>query len=378
MSGPSPSIPESPAQHSLFEKLFEASPDAIVVTDADGRITSINSQVDRLFGYVRQELIGQDVEILVPERFRKAHPGHRGAYKAQASVRPMGANLELFGRCKDGTEFPVDIMLSPMETPGGRVVISVIRDISDRKKAQEALRRSEQQFRALFEFSPDAIIASDREGRITEVNPRVESTFGYDRGELLGQSIDILVPERFRRTHPARREEYAATALVRPMGAGLELYGRRKDGSEFPVDIMLSPMETADGRVVISVIRDISDRKKAQEAIRRSEAQFRALFEFSRTRSSQVIGKGASRRSTPAWRACSATLEASCWANPSISSSRSVFATRIRPAEVTMAPQPACVPWVPVWNSTADARMGANFPPTSCSVRWKPRKDASC
>ena len=281
MSGPSPSIPESPAQHSLFEKLFEASPDAIVVTDADGRITSINSQVDRLFGYVRQELIGQDVEILVPERFRKAHPGHRGAYKAQASVRPMGANLELFGRCKDGTEFPVDIMLSPMETPGGRVVISVIRDISDRKKAQEALRRSEQQFRALFEFSPDAIIASDREGRITEVNPRVESTFGYDRGELLGQSIDILVPERFRRTHPARREEYAATALVRPMGAGLELYGRRKDGSEFPVDIMLSPMETADGRVVISVIRDISDRKKAQEAIRRSEAQFRALFEFS-------------------------------------------------------------------------------------------------
>ncbi len=161
MSGPSPSIPESPAQHSLFEKLFQASPDAIVVTDADGRITSINSQVERLFGYVRQELIGQDVEILVPERFRMAHPGHRGAYNAHASLRPMGASLELFGRCKDGTEFPVDIMLSPMETPGGRVVISVIRDISDRKKAQEALRRSEQQFRALFEFSPDAIIASD-------------------------------------------------------------------------------------------------------------------------------------------------------------------------------------------------------------------------
>ena len=281
MSGPSPSIPESSAQHSLFEKLFEASPDAIVVTDADGRITSINSQVERLFGYARQELIGQDVEFLVPERFRSEHPGHRGAYKAHASVRPMGAGLELFGRCKDGTEFPVDIMLSPMETPEGRVVLSVIRDISDRKKAQEALRRSEQQFRALFEFSPDAIIASDREGRITEVNPRVESTFGYDRGELLGQSIDILVPERFRRTHPARREEYGSTARVRPMGAGLELYGTRKDGSEFPVDIMLSPMETVDGRVVISVIRDISDRKKAQEAIRRSEAQFRALFEFS-------------------------------------------------------------------------------------------------
>jgi len=281
MSGPSPHFPQSPGSHTMFEKLFEASPDAIVVTDAEGRITSINSQVERLFGYGRQQLIGESVEILVPERFRKAHPGHRGAYNAHASVRPMGAGLELFGRRKDGSEFPVDIMLSPMETPDGRVVISVIRDISDRKKAQEAIQRSEAQFRALFEFSPDAIIASDQEGRITEVNPRVESMFGYERSGLVGQSIDILVPERFRQTQPARRQEYAAAARVRPMGAGLELYGRRKDGSEFPVDIMLSPMETAENRVVISVIRDISERKKAQEAIHRSEAQFRALFEFS-------------------------------------------------------------------------------------------------
>jgi len=281
MSGPSPGIPQSSGPHTLFEKLFEASPDAIVVTDAEGHITSINSQVERLFGYGRQQLIGQSVEILVPERFRQAHPGHRGAYEAHASVRPMGAGLELFGRRKDGSEFPVDIMLSPMETAEGRVVISVIRDVSDRKKAQEAIRRSEAQFRALFEFSPDAIIASDSEGRITEVNPRVESTFGYMRGELVGQSIDILVPERFRQTHPAHRKEYGAAARVRPMGAGLELYGRRKDGTEFPVDIMLSPMETEEGRIVISVIRDISDRKKAQEAVRRSEAQFRALFEFS-------------------------------------------------------------------------------------------------
>ena len=149
MSGPSPTIPESPGPHTLFEKLFEASPDAIVVTNAEGRITSINSQVERLFGYGRQELIGQDVEILVPERFRHTHPSHRGAYNAHASVRPMGAGLELFGRRKDGSEFPVDIMLSPMETPEGRVVISVIRDISERRRAQEDVRRSEAQFRAL-------------------------------------------------------------------------------------------------------------------------------------------------------------------------------------------------------------------------------------
>jgi len=293
MSGTSPGIPQSPGPHTLFEKLFEASPDAIVVTDEKGQITSINSKVERLFGYGRQELIGQSVEILVPERFRQAHPGHRGTYNAHASVRPMGAGLELFGRRKDGSEFPVDIMLSPMETAEGRVVISVIRDISDRKKAQEAIRRSEAQFRALFEFSPDAIIASDREGRITEVNARVESMFGYQRGELAGQSIDILVPERFRHTHPARRKEYASAARVRPMGAGLELYGRRKDGSEFPADIMLGPVETAEGRVVLSVIRDLTEKREAEEALRRSELQKRYLEEELNTeaRFEEIIGE---------------------------------------------------------------------------------------
>jgi formate hydrogenlyase transcriptional activator len=293
MSGPSPSIPQSSGPHTLFEKLFEASPDAIVVTDAEGRITSINSQVERLFGYGRQELIGQEVEILVPERFRKAHPGHRGGYKAHASVRPMGAGLELFGRRKDGSEFPVDIMLSPMETAEGRVVISVVRDFSDRKKAQEAVRRSETQFRALFEYSPDAIIASDQEGRVTEVNGRVEEMFGYQRGELMGQSIDILVPERFRHTHPARRKDYASAARVRPMGAGLELYGRRKDGSEFPADIMLGPVETAEGRVVLSVIRDLTEKREAEEALRRTELQKRYLEEELNTdaRFEEIIGE---------------------------------------------------------------------------------------
>ena len=293
MSGPTPSMSQPPEPQTMFEKLFEASPDAIVVTNADGRITSINSQVERLFGYGRQQLIGQSVEILVPERFRQTHPGHRDAYEDQANVRPMGAGLELFGTRKDGSEFPVDIMLSPMETPEGRVVISVIRDISDRKKAEEAIRHSEAQFRALFEFSPDAIVVSDWDGHITEVNARVESMFGYQRGELLGQSIDSLVPERFRHTHPTRRKEYASVARVRPMGAGLDLFGRRKDGSEFPADIMLGPVKTEDGQVVLSVIRDLTEKREAEEVLRRSMLQRRYLEEELNTeaRFDEIIGE---------------------------------------------------------------------------------------
>jgi len=135
----------------LFEKLFEFSPDAIVVSDHEGKISEVNAQVERSFGYSRSELLGKPIELLVPERFRQSHPGHQNDYSHQPRVRPMGAGLELFGRRKDGSEFPVDIMLGPVEGAEGRVVLSVIRDLSEKRAAEEALRRSEQEIRYLEE-----------------------------------------------------------------------------------------------------------------------------------------------------------------------------------------------------------------------------------
>lgn len=129
----------------LFEKLFEFSPDAIVVTDQVGRIVRANAQVERMFGYPREELAGQSVELLIPERFRAAHPKQRASYTAHPRVRSMGAGLELYGRRKDGSEFPVDIMLGPVDTPNGTMVLGVIRDLSQKKKDEEALRLAEQQ-----------------------------------------------------------------------------------------------------------------------------------------------------------------------------------------------------------------------------------------
>lgn len=134
-------------------------------------------------------------------------------------------------------------------------------------------------FEKLFEFSPEAIVVSDHEGKISAVNGQVEKFFGYSRSELLGKPIEILIPERFRQTHPRHRSDYSNQPRVRPMGAGLELYGRRKDGSEFPVDIMLGPVEGAEGRVVLSVIRDLSEKREAEEALRRSEQEKRYLEE---------------------------------------------------------------------------------------------------
>ena len=277
----------------IYERLFEASPNAILVVDVAGRITRANPQVQRFFGYGTSELLGHSVEILLPERFRQEHPTLRNHFNAHPRMRPMGAGLDLYGRRKDGTEFPVDIMLSPIDTPEGPVVLTVIRDVTAQKETERALRESEQRFRSLFEFSPDAIIVSDQDGKIAEINEQVEKFFGYSRGELLGQSVEILVPERFRRAHPTHRKDYGAEPRTRPMGIGLELYGRRKDGTEFPVDIMLSPVKTDGGKLVLSVIRDLSEKKKAEAELARKEREKRYLEEELNTehRFEDIVGE---------------------------------------------------------------------------------------
>jgi PAS domain S-box-containing protein len=413
--------PSDIPMESLFERLFEFSPDAVFATNPAGVIVRVNAQAERLFGYDRKELIGQPVETLVPERFRPMHPNHRGHYASQPHVRPMGAGLDLYGLRKDGSEFPVDIMLSPVEARGDSFVVAVVRDITrrkrveeerdrhasiareqaalldlahdsiivrdlenritfwnrgaeekygwkreealgqlahtflrtefpqpveeidealcrhhywegevihtakdgskivaasrrvlqrdiagkpkaileinnditSRKRAEEALRRSEARLRSLFDFSPDAILVIDQTGKITEANAQVGTFFGYSRAELIGQTVELLIPERFRQTHPERRGEYSAQPRVRAMGAGLELYARRKDGSEFPVDIMLGPTAGLEGAAVLAVIRDLTQKKRDEEALRRGELERRYLEEELQTdyRFEEIIGE---------------------------------------------------------------------------------------
>ena len=241
-----------------FRQLLESAPDAMVVVNPEGAIVLVNAELERLFGYKREELLNQPMEILMPAGLLDRLPGTLSSFN-QPRLRAMGPGLELFGRRKDGTEFPVEISLSPLETEDGMLVSSAIRDISARK-------REERKFRQFLESAPDAMVVMNREGAIVLVNAELERMFGYQRQELLNQPMEILMPAGLLDRLPGKLSSFNQPRL-RVMGPGLELFGRRKDGTEFPVEISLSPLETEDGMLVSSAIRDISERKRSEREI---------------------------------------------------------------------------------------------------------------
>jgi len=256
------------AEADRLRAAVDSAPSGLLVIDAAGVIVLVNREIERLFGYPREDLVGQPIERLVPKRFRDHHPGFRASFVAAPQARSMGAGRELFGLRRDGTEVPIEIGLTPVRTNDGLFVISAIVDISAR-------RRAEARFRTAVESSPNGMVMVDHNGKIVLVNREVERLFGYTRGELLGQTIEMLVPAAARRAHPGFRAGFFERPEARSMGTGRDLYGVRKDGAEIPVEIGLNPIETEEGMFVLGSIVDISARKQSEEERYQLEQQLR-------------------------------------------------------------------------------------------------------
>ena len=254
----------------VLRGLLATAPDALLAVDPQGVIVYVNDQVEHMFGWVRHELVGQPVECLVPERFRAHHPGLRTGYVQHPTLRPMGAGLELWARRKDGSEFPAEISLSSFGTDSGMLMAAAIRDVT-------LARRTEQKFKAVLASAPDAIIGVNADGEIELVNTQAERLFDWTADELVGRPIEVLVPDAAHERHRGHLTGYLRDPQVRPMGAGLSLSGRRRDGSEFPAEISLSATEhseDSEDRLVLAAVRDVTERIELEERRERSlEAQ---------------------------------------------------------------------------------------------------------
>lgn len=261
-----------------FHRAVESAPNAMIMVNRTGRIEMLNLQAELVFGYSRDELLGQPIEMLIPERFRRQHPGHRRAFFADPRSRPMGVGRDLYALHKDGTEFPVEIGLNMIDTDEGAMVLAAIVDISERKDKEEALWRSHERFHTVVESAPNAMILVSRRGTMKMVNFQTERLFGYSRSELLGKPIEILVPERFRKDHPGFRAAFFSDPQSRPMGVGRDLHGLKKDGSEIAVEIGLNPIETDDGPMVLASIVDITERKQREEQLKAALAERNVLL----------------------------------------------------------------------------------------------------
>lgn len=248
-----------------IKELLDAVPAGIIVTHQDGRINYLNAEAELLFGYARNELIDQSIDVLLPDRFNHYHAQLRQSYIDQPSTRYMGAGRDLYGKRKDTSEFPLEIGLRSLVAGGEQFIVATIVNITRRKQLEERLAK-------VIDASPYGQLLVDEHGIIQLINPSLLHLFGYGKEELLGKSMDILLPERYRSGHEKLRAGYVKNPSLRSMGFGRDLTGRHKSGTEIPIEIGLSPVESDAGNLTLAVVTDISERKRLELNLKQANA----------------------------------------------------------------------------------------------------------
>lgn len=247
----------------LFESYkiaFDISPVPMLLVSQRGEIVLGNDELDNLFGYEREELTGKSVETLIPDSVREHHPQLRNAYFRVPTKRGMAAGRDLHGKTKSGDVIPLELALEPVSIGDEVWAIVAVVDISHRKAMENRLRLA-------MDASATSMVMVNSEGQIVLVNNAAVTMFGYDESELLGSAVERLVPKNIRRVHPVFRNSFMNSSVARPMGPNQSLFAVHKDGSEIPVEIALTPVNTGEGQMVMSTIIDLSERLAAERSM---------------------------------------------------------------------------------------------------------------
>ncbi len=256
--------------------IWEAAVEGIITIDERGSIESLNPAASRIFGYTPEEIVGQNVSVLMPSPDREKHDGYIANYLRTGHAKIIDIGREVVGQRKDGTSFPMDLSISEVRLGDGRMFTGLVRDITERKRSEAALRESEQRMRAILETAVEGIVTIDERGVVELLNPAACRIFGYSPHEVIGQNVSVLMPAPYHESHDSYIGNYVRTGHAKIIGIGREVVGRRKDGSVFPMELSISEVRLADRRLFTGFVRDISERRQLEQAVAAAAEQERA------------------------------------------------------------------------------------------------------
>lgn len=260
--------------------------DAIISVDEAQNIVLYNRAAERIFGWPADEAIGQPLSMLIPQRFQSAHAGHvRRFGDTGVTSRRMSGTAVVYGRRATGEEFPVDASISQVDAPEGKLFTVILRDVTARVRAEQEQSRLARRLSGLLDSAMDGIVTVDEQQHIVLYNRAAEKIFGWSSGQVMGRSLDMLIPERFRADHREHMRRFAATGVTsRRMGDGPAIRGLRSSGEEFPIDASISQLDTAEGKLFTVILRDVSERVRAQEDLAAFASEANAIREQEKSR----------------------------------------------------------------------------------------------
>jgi two-component system, LuxR family, sensor kinase FixL len=263
------------AEHSdaLFRAVVEAALDAIVVIGRNGKIRSVNTATERIFGYSAAELTGRNVKMLMPAPYAGEHDGYLANYLRTGDKKIIGIGREVAGKRKDGSIFPMDLAVGEAKVADEAIFVGIIRDISERKAVEAAQRESELRLRSMLETVPDGIIVIDERGSIQSFSPAAERLFGYANAEIIGQNVSMLMPAPYNDAHDSYIHRYLRTGERRIIGIGRVVVGLRKGGDTFPVELQVNEFEAGGRRLFTGFARDLTEQQETKRRIQDLQAE---------------------------------------------------------------------------------------------------------